>query len=44
LPEIVKQEMDFVSDWKHDPGVFLTAKQETSLAHQQVKKLQNGII
>jgi hypothetical protein len=25
LPEIVKQEMDFVSDWKRDPDAFLTA-------------------
>jgi len=44
LPEIVKQEMDFVSDGKRDPDVFLTAKQETGLAHQPVKKPQTGII
>ena len=36
LPGIVKQEMDFVSDWKRDPDVFLIAKQETGLAQQQI--------
>ena len=43
LPGIVKQEMDFVSDWKRDPDVFLIAKQETGLAQQQVKKTTNQI-
>jgi hypothetical protein len=36
LPEIVKQEMDFVFDWECDPDVFLSAKQESGLAQQQI--------
>jgi hypothetical protein len=40
LPEIVKQEMDFVFDWKCDPGVFLTAK----LLCRKDQKIGNEIV